>query len=117
MLLTDKATVKWAAPTKAYYESLGYTYTKLGDEFEVSVEHLPKASRTIVKYRCDGEGCGIEKDVAFAQYNKMKGKRDLCSVCYNKVSAVDKHKRMIEGEQRRSKLTHMRKELYRRGQY
>lgn len=54
MLLTKEVKVKWNGRNKKHYESLGYVYTKMGDEFVVVVEHLPSRSHhTKVEVRCD----------------------------------------------------------------
>ena len=42
LLLSKTAMVKWNASNKKHYESLGYEYTKIGDEFEVNIEDLQK---------------------------------------------------------------------------
>ena len=34
----QKVKVKWNSNNKKHYESLGYIYTKMGEEFEVKVE-------------------------------------------------------------------------------
>lgn len=53
MLISKTATVKWHSVLKKYFESKGYVFTKMGDEFEVKVEHLTKGSFSLVEYRCD----------------------------------------------------------------
>ena len=44
MLITKTVKVKWNPKTRKHYESLGYEYTKIGDEFEVKVDDLTKGS-------------------------------------------------------------------------
>lgn len=39
MLLSKTTIVKWNNKNRKYYESLGYIFTKNGDEFEVDVTH------------------------------------------------------------------------------
>ena len=52
-LVSKTAKVKWNASNKKYYESLGYIYTKMGDEFEVRIEDLTKGSHVKVDCLCD----------------------------------------------------------------
>jgi len=53
MLLTKNIMVKWNAFTKRWYESKGYVYTKMGDEFKVKVEDLTEGSHDVIKIICD----------------------------------------------------------------
>ena len=39
-LITETVKVKWGTNNRKYYIDLGYKFTKMGDEFEVKVEHL-----------------------------------------------------------------------------
>ena len=80
-LVSKTVMVKWSRKTKSYYESLGYIYTKMGEEFEVRVKDLPKGSRTEIKYKCDG--CGKPLVQSYKYYNnyvKEDGKI-YCDVC------------------------------------
>ncbi|WP_182004734.1 hypothetical protein [Priestia aryabhattai] len=45
--------VKWGARNKKHYEQLGYTFTKIGDEFTVSLNEVNKDSRGLINCRCD----------------------------------------------------------------
>ena len=81
-LISRKANVKWNKKQKKYYESLGYIYTKLGDEFEVKVEDLTKGSS--VKVECICDNCGkILPSWTYQQYNKYKKENGetYCSKC------------------------------------
>lgn len=53
MLITKTVKIKWNYRYKTYYEFKGYTYTKMGEEFEVKVEDLQKGSGVEVKVLCD----------------------------------------------------------------
>ena len=66
-LVSKTVMVKWNGKTRRYYESLGYSFTKIGDEFEVSVDDLQKKSTAKVECKCDG--CGKELDWTYATYN------------------------------------------------
>lgn len=49
----QKVKVKWNGVNIKHYESLGYVFTKTGEEFEVDIKHLTKGSKTIVLASCD----------------------------------------------------------------
>lgn len=53
MLISTTAKIKWNPRIKKHYVNLGYKFTKMGDEFEVDVNHLTKGSNTIVKWKCN----------------------------------------------------------------
>ena len=65
MLITKTIKIKWHGKTRKHYESLGYKFTKIGDEFEVKVEHLTKGSHAIVEWECDGENCN---EIIYGEY-------------------------------------------------
>lgn len=68
MLLSKTTTIKWNNKNRKYYELLGYVFTRNGDEFEVDVEHLTKASKAIVEVQCDY--CGKVVNKAYQTYIK-----------------------------------------------
>lgn len=73
---TDKfALTVWAGSTKKYYESLGYVYTKLGDQLMVQVSHLPKNSAVKINAVCIT--CSKIRLINFYQYS------DYCVKCSN----------------------------------
>ena len=45
MLLTKYVTLKWNSKIYKHYVDLGYTYTKMNDEFEVYIDDLTPYSR------------------------------------------------------------------------
>lgn len=53
MLINKTVKLKWNSKIKKHYESLGYNYTKMGDEFEVNIEHLTHGSAVLVDLKCD----------------------------------------------------------------
>lgn len=57
MLLTKTVIQKWNSKTKQHYESKGYIYTKMNDEFEVKIEDLTQGSHVLVQVKCDCESC------------------------------------------------------------
>lgn len=83
MLLSDKATVIWNSRNKRHYTNLGYTYTKMGDPFDVSVCDLTKGSQAFVLLRCDY--CGKEYKIQWYTYKYIHRKssiqNDACADC------------------------------------
>ena len=82
-LITKTVKVKWHSRNKKHFENLGYVYTKIGDEFEVKVEHLTKGSE--VKVNCICDGCGCELDWMYKDYIKCvkKDETTYCRKCSN----------------------------------
>ena len=74
MIISKYASTKWNSKTKKYYESLGYSYTKMGDVFEVLVEHLPLYSNTSLTFKCDY--CGNEYTNTLANRTKVFNQND-----------------------------------------
>lgn len=94
MLLSKTTTIKWNNKNRKYYESLGYVFTRNGDEFEVDVEHLTKASKAIVEVQCDY--CGKVVNKAYQTYIKQHHEKhgDCCVDCQpikNKLCCLDKY--------------------------
>lgn len=88
MILSGQKTImKWHARNKDYYESLGYIYTKMGDEFEVDVNDLPRQSHAWVRVQCDF--CGDIIDVKYQNYiNRGQGSDGYaCTKCKHKKAA------------------------------
>ena len=80
-LISKTVMVKWHVKSRNHYESLGYVYTKLGDEFEVNIEHLTNGSKVEVVCECDG--CGKKLEWKYGSYNrfvKSDGKT-YCNIC------------------------------------
>ena len=84
-LITKSVKVKWNAMTKKYYERLGYTFTKMGEEFEVKIEDLQKGSNVKVKCICDN--CGEESNPTYNGYTKnvQKDGKTYCFRCAKKL--------------------------------
>ena len=112
MLIDQTVLVKWNAKTKAHYVDLGYTFTKMGDSFEVDVNDLTKGSNVSVIVRCDY--CGKEYQKCWYNYLKENEEstvhKDCCNACkhikiqetaeikygVNTVFKLDKVKEKIE---------------------
>ena len=67
-LISKTVIIKWSNKLKNYYINLGYTFTNLGDEFEVKVGDLPNGSGVKVQYECDR--CGEIIETTYNNYNK-----------------------------------------------
>lgn len=75
MLISKCAKVKWNAKITKHYKELGYKFTKMGDEFEVKVEHLTKGSNSKIKLKCDY--CGKEYEIKYCEYYKRHNKNEI----------------------------------------
>ena len=99
-LITETVKTKWNGKTKKHYESLGYNYTKMGEEFEVRVEDLPKTSRVSIKCVCDN--CKSEFSWSYEEYNKRvkENGNTYCSKCSHKIFGKTKEikTRLINGK-------------------
>lgn len=86
MLLSKTAIVKWHNKNKKHYESLGYIYTKMGDEFIVLVNHLTCGSSAIVDLSCDYCNKKFSKsyNTYLAQNQKSNINKDCCEDCISK---------------------------------
>lgn len=94
MLLSRTSIVKWNSKIKKHYEDLGYVYTKMGDEFEVNVQHLTRGSKAIVKYQCDY--CKNEYEIEWCEYLKKKNKSVLSNDCCKDCLQIKARQGVIE---------------------
>lgn len=53
MLLDQRVKIRWGSHSKKHFEELGYIFTKIGEEFEVSLNELTLGTNVKVKYICD----------------------------------------------------------------
>lgn len=81
MLMTKTVEMRWNSKNKAYYESRGYTYTRMKDTFLVNVEDLKNGSNVTVKVKCDY--CGREFYVRWYSYYILKKKDNKTDCCSN----------------------------------
>lgn len=88
MLLSKTVLMKWNVKNKQRYIELGYTFTKIKDEFKLNVCDLPEYSKTPVLVRCDY--CGKEITKQWINYKSEKKKnpdlKDACRECSKKYS-------------------------------
>lgn len=73
----QKILLKWNASNKTYFIDKGYTFTKMGEEFEVDAEDISHGSKTNIVVLC--EYCGTELTVpAYSYYNSIKASGSYC---------------------------------------
>ena len=89
LILPQKIQIKWATTSRQHYIDLGYQYTKVGDIFEVDIEHLSNGSTNKVKIKCDY--CETTKNIAWKDYMKLQGDTYCCPNCL-------KHKKKTRDE-------------------
>lgn len=89
LVLPQKVKIKWSGTSRQHYIDLGYSYTKIGDFFEVDVNDLSKGSCTIVKIKCDY--CDNIVDMEWKQYLNLRGETYCCPECL-------KHRKKIRDE-------------------
>ena len=85
-LISTEVIVKWGTSNKKWYENKGYSYTKIGSEFEVKVEDLSNGSSTKVDCKCDG--CGKDlNNIIWYDYKKQVNDdgKYYCQRCSNKL--------------------------------
>lgn len=89
MIVPDqKVKVKWYGSNIKIYKSKGYEYTKLGDEFFIDINDLPRGSREEIKCKCDycNEIFLREAQIAFKSKNHFCGNK--CRIAFlNKFGA------------------------------
>ena len=80
--------VKWERGNKRRYESLGYTYTKIGDILNVRVKDLARNAKVRITATCDY--CGEEYTTLFGNLIRSREKinKDACIKC-KKVKASE----------------------------
>ena len=89
-LVNKPIKMKWNPANKKHFESLGYIYTKIGDEFEAKVEDLSKGSHVKVDCLCDC--CGEPLIWTYCDYNKCvkEDGKTYCNKCASKLYGAKK---------------------------
>jgi hypothetical protein len=87
--------MRWNRKHKEYYESKGYAFTKVYDEFEVEVKDLKPKSKALVEVMCDYcSEKGIETIITeyYRDYviGRKRIEKDACNNC-----RMIKHKDVI----------------------
>lgn len=100
----QKIKAKWNSANKKHYQDKGYSFTKIGDEFEVKVEDLTNGSHFRILIRCDY----CQKVFPKQYYNYLKRKEteivnmDCCAKCQPiKVKEVNRIKYNVESSTQR----------------
>ena len=78
--------VKWNGQTKKYWESKGYLFTKMGEEFDALVDDLQPKSAVRVCVICDYCGCEFTTPMYAYQSSSACGKI-ACKECKGKKAA------------------------------
>lgn len=94
MIISKTAIVKWNGFTAQYYEDLGYPPLKLGETFEVPIEHLPSTSSAFVSVQCPD--CGVVRQMKYATTRIMKSHR--CRACADAASGKARNKPLTAGQ-------------------
>jgi len=83
MLLSKTVKQHWNSKNRDRYVELGYTFTKMKDEFEISVNDLPDYSRVKVEVKCDYCGEIITKQwINYVSETKRNiVHKDACQKC------------------------------------
>lgn len=68
--------VKWNSKIKKHYVDKGYTYTKMGDEFDVKAKDLTDGSHVEVACNCDY--CGKSFVLSYKMYRKSVDTGKIC---------------------------------------
>lgn len=81
MLISKNVKIKWNSKIKKHYVNLGYTFTKMGDSFDVDVKDLTHGSSVRIMVKCDY--CGREYEITYDSYVRLKQKQNNTDCCDN----------------------------------
>jgi hypothetical protein len=82
LLLSKTVKVTWNIAQVKKYTEMGYEFTKIGDEFDLKIEHLKDGSTKKVKVVCDYCGTIVEKAYNTYINGKKNGLgKDCCVKC------------------------------------
>lgn len=92
-LIVEQIKIKWHGNIRRHFESLGYIYTKKGEEFSIWSNELPKNSHIKIRYVCDN--CKQIFSRSFQDYNKItkEDKKTFCNKCAVKLFTSEKLKK------------------------
>ena len=82
IILPQTVKIKWSSTHKKHYINKGYTFTKIGDEFEVNVLDLPKSSEIKVLCICDICGKKVLKSFRVANPDKKTRNKSQKLICF-----------------------------------
>ena len=88
-LITKTVKIKWHSKNRKHYESLGYIFTKYGEEFEVKIEDLTKGSNVKIDCLCDN--CKKPLIWSYKDYNKSVKENDktYCNKCSKNLYGIE----------------------------
>lgn len=93
MLISNTVKIKWNSKIKKRYVDLGYVFTKMNDEFDVSVNDLTDGSNAIVSIQCDYCGKVIKKKWCnYIICREETVNKDCCAEC-KKYKIIDTTKK------------------------
>lgn len=79
LILPQTKLIKWATTSRQHYIDLGYSYTKIGDLFEVDVNELSHGSSVLVDVQCDF--CDNVEQLPYRAFLKLKSDKYCCPEC------------------------------------
>lgn len=82
--MSEIVPMKWHSSNYKRYMSFGYTYTNIGDEFEVSVKHLSPTSKVRITAQCDYCGSIYTPEYGWYMNGRKKIPKDACVHCKSK---------------------------------
>jgi len=82
MIITREILIRITIANIGYYENLGYD-VYLGEDLHIPVDLLSKNSHCMIKCKCDGLNCNVEKDIMFKNYIKYNNEwgKYYCRKC------------------------------------
>ena len=91
ILITKTVKVKWNNSNKKHYESKGYKFTKVGEEFDCRVEDIPPRERYKynVKIKCDNCNSNEIIETSLSKYSNNLNRNNSIYVCND----CEKHKK------------------------
>jgi len=82
--------MKWNSNNKKYYESKGYQFTKMNNEFNINIEDLPNGSNILVQCQCD-----YCYEIVFKKIGKIRLSTEIINKICCKKCAYQKTKESI----------------------
>lgn len=94
MLISKTGKLKWNNKNKKYYLDKGYTFTHIGEEFDVAIQDLTNGSHAMVDVSCDYCGKIVQK--RYMTYLKQHHDKfgDCCKECQsikNQLCCLEKY--------------------------
>ena len=92
-LIIEKIKIKWNSSNRKHFESLGYKWTKKGDEFEVWSNELSLNSK--IKIHCNCDKCKTILSWAYKDYKKCvkEDGKTYCQKCAMKLYGIENNRK------------------------